>query len=261
MRVPQQPGVLLTARRPAEEAALERLAADVRAEHPLRAVGTAFLETDPPTVFEGLRRLARECARVAVIPAFPGPGGVIPPALDAALAVAATCLPATRIRVAPPLGAEPELLPLARRCLTEMGATTSGDPGHTGIVVLGRGSRDPDALAPLVALAWRLGRDLGAARADGAFQRAAPPSLETVIADQMATGVRRILVFPHALLPDALRDHARDRIAGIRMRHPGLEVGLCEPPGSCPDVRAWIARRLETVETTPFHAGDPPWSS
>ncbi|SCY34959.1 hypothetical protein [Thiohalorhabdus denitrificans] len=49
MRFPQPSGVLLTAQSPAEEAALDGLAADVRADHPFRAVGTAPSQPgDPP---------------------------------------------------------------------------------------------------------------------------------------------------------------------------------------------------------------------
>lgn len=121
------------------------------------------------------------------------------------------------------------------------------------ILLLGHGSRDPDGVRELCALAAavRGAAPGGRAVALGVLEFAQPgvPAIGVAIDQAVAAGARRILAVPLLLVPAS---HARvdvpAQIARARERHPHLDLRLAPPLGPHPSLLAIAEERLATLD-------------
>ncbi|HEX5367283.1 MAG TPA: CbiX/SirB N-terminal domain-containing protein [Acidimicrobiales bacterium] len=201
----------------------------VEARLPGRRVDAGFLELADPPVDEVVDRLvAAGSEDVVAVPYVLFGAGHLKDDGPAVLARARHRHPHVRFRLARDLGTHPAVLDVAEERARAALALLPGD-GPTAVVLVGRGSTDPEACAEMVKLARLLGegRDLGAVEA--AFQAMARPSVPEALERSRLLGARRVAVVPLFLFPGVLVD----RIAGA--------------------ARAWADGRPETAVTV----GDP----
>ena len=100
-------------REPEAAAALEKLAAELRALRPGLRVYVAHLEQAPPSIAEALAACAADgVSELFVHPLFLAPGRHAARDLPRALAAAAATHPGLRVRVTPALGSAPGIAAL-----------------------------------------------------------------------------------------------------------------------------------------------------
>jgi len=105
-------------------------------------------------------------------------------------------------------------------------------PADRGIVLFAHGSRDPLWRLPIEAVATRIGRLEPDALVRCAYLEICTPSLQEAAADLIASGARRLRIFPLFL---GVGKHAREDlpllIEEIRAAHPDVPIELLPAAG------------------------------
>ena len=142
-----------------------------------------------------------------------------------------------------PLGPHPLLLDtLAARADEAL----DGEPREgTAVVLVGRGSTDPDANAEVHKVARLLWEGRGYDFVETAFVSLAWPSVSEALERARRLGARRVVVAPYFLFPGVLPDRVAHQAAEYAEEHPGLDVRTAAVIGDCDALALVVAERYE----------------
>ncbi|MDP9375292.1 MAG: sirohydrochlorin chelatase [Chloroflexota bacterium] len=225
-----------------------RFAREVAAHWPDRRVEPCFLELADPPVLPALEAVIAGGARdIVVAPAFLLGAGHIKNDLPAAIDVTRARFPGVTIRYSAPLGVEPRVLRVLDERIAAVGASAV-PPEDTAILLVGRGTSDPDANADL----YKLGRLLWEGgpwwNVECAFCGLARPSLPEGLARCAALGARRIVVAPLFLFTGVLVERIRQQVREQAARYPDVELAVASHLGGNPLLGELLAQRVREAE-------------
>jgi sirohydrochlorin cobaltochelatase len=247
-------------RDPEAVAEFELAAAALRPRLPEFDFATGYLEFARPTIRDGLALLAgRGARRILAIPGMLFAATHVKNDLPWEMNSFIAENPAIDLRLGRDLGIDPKLLQAAADRIAA--AADSRIPlSETLLVVVGRGTNDPDANSNISKLARMLWEGMGLGWAEVAFSGVAHPRVDAALMRSAALGFRRIVVFPYflftgvlvkriyaqtdtvaALFPEIefvkalyLRDHEgvlatfRDRVVELGDGQPAMNCQLCK---------------------------------
>ena len=219
----------------------------VRVAVPDRLVGGGFLELAEPPIDLAVDDLVTQGATdVVAVPYVLFGAGHLKDDGPAVLARARHRHPAVRFRLARDLGIHAALLDTAE----ERARTTVGEPDRTtAVVVVGRGSTDPDACADHVKLVRLLADGRGLGLVEPAFVGMSQPSIEEALERCRRLGAERIAVVPLFLFTGVLVGRIAERATSWAADHPGIDVVTGEHLGADPRLAAVVAERhREAIE-------------
>ncbi len=134
------------------------------------------------------------------------------------------------------------------------------EDNRTAILLLGHGSRVPEANQVLHAVAEMVRGRMGCDIVEVAFREQHAPDIQKGIDACVARGARRILLVPYFLFAGAhvLEDLPGEIEEGAR-RHPDLEMALTEPLGLHPKLGDIVCQRIrESLSRRGWSAGFVP---
>ncbi|MBO2445795.1 sirohydrochlorin chelatase [Actinomadura barringtoniae] len=223
-------------------------------------VAGGFIELSPPPLTEAVAALYasghRHLAAVPLVLVGAGHGkGDIPGAMAREL----VRHPGLSYNYGRPLGPHPTLLRLlAERLTTALEADIPhprpAGSGGTAVLLVGRGSTDPDANAEVHKVARLLWEGRGAsgpeqgpglATVETAFISLARPSVAEGLERCRLLGAQRIIVLPYFLFSGVLPDRVVAEAAAYAGSHPGLDVRCAEVIGDCDGLADLVAERYE----------------
>ena len=135
-----------------------------------------------------------------------------------------------------PLGPHPVLLDLLSQRIAG-----PGEP--PAVLVVGRGSTDPDANADVVKTARLLWEGRDYPLTETAFVSLARPSVPEGLDRCLALGARRIVVARYFLFPGVLPDRVAGQAAAWAAAHPGTEVRVSDVIGDCDELAGLVWER------------------
>ncbi len=167
-----------------------------------RPVEACFLEFADPPIVDGIRTSIKNGATsIVALPLFLGPAGHQKNDVPAVINWARKEWPEISFHYGTPLGAQHHLIQaLAERAEETVATATSDVPrSDTAVVVLGRGSRDPDSNSEVAKLARLLyeGRDFGLM--EHAFYALSTPTVTEIVQKCARVGAKRVVLLPHLL--------------------------------------------------------------
>jgi sirohydrochlorin ferrochelatase len=224
-----------------------RLAAELQRIAPALDVGCGFIELAEPDLDTGFDALvARGAGSVVAVPLVLLGASHLKADGPDAMARARRRHPGVHFAYARALGIHPALLALAETRVRE--AVAPADPARTHVVLVGRGSSDPDANADLYKVARLLWDGRGFAGVEPAFVSLAPPSVPEALERCRRLGARRIAVVPYFLFTGVLVQRigaqARAWATGT-----GVDVVVGRHLGAVePVARLVLERRREALE-------------
>ncbi len=227
------PALLIAGHGTRDEAGAEAFRDFVRElgrRHPELPVAGGFIELSPPPLGEAVTELVeRGVKRFAAVPLMLVSAGHAKGDIPAALTREKERHPGISYTYGRPLGPHPALLRVLERRLDEALALgeTSGTPGDRAdvtVLLVGRGSTDPDANAEVLKAARLLWEGRGCAGVETAFVSLAAPDVPSGLDRCVKLGARRIVVLPYFLFTGILPDRVRSQTQGWAAAHPDVEV-------------------------------------
>ncbi len=252
---PGRPGLVVLGhgsrdpRAAAEFGALLELVRVAAGDQPVRG---GFLELAEPSIDDAVDALVADGATdVVAVPYVLFGAGHLKDDGPAVLDRARRRHPTVRFRLARDLGVHPAVLDAAEDRAREArlpGAAptaTDASPGTAtdAVVVIGRGSTDPDACAEAVKLVRLLGDGRGLGLVEPAFQAMTTPSLEDALERCRLLGAARVTVLPLFLFTGVLVERIGERAAAWADDHAGVAVTVAGHLGVDPRLAALVVER------------------
>jgi sirohydrochlorin cobaltochelatase len=154
-----------------------------------------------------------------------------------------------RFRLARDLGTHPAVLDVAEeRARAALARLPDGD-ASTAVVLVGRGSTDPDACAEMVKFARLLGDGRGLGLVEAAFVGMTRPSVSEALDRCRRLGARRVAVVPLFLFPGVLVDRIGEQAAAFAAEHREVTVAVGDPLGPHPRLADLVVERFGEPQT------------
>jgi sirohydrochlorin cobaltochelatase len=203
----------------------EEAAAALRArlEHlaPENDFATGYLEFARPTIGEGLAALtARGARRIFAIPGMLFAASHVKNDLPWEMNSFIAANPGIEVLLGRDLGIEPKLLEAASERLA---ASVPEGRSDTILLVVGRGTNDPDANSNIAKVARMLWEGMGFGWAEAAFSGVAHPRVDAALERCARLGFRRIVVFPYFLFTGILVKRIYAQTDEVAARFPDIE--------------------------------------
>jgi sirohydrochlorin cobaltochelatase len=186
---------------------------------------TGYLEFAKPTIGEGLAALtARGARRILAIPGMLFAASHVKNDLPWEMNSFIADNPGIDVRLGRDLGIEPKLLEAAaERIAASVPDERPGGRSETLLVVVGRGTNDPDANSNIAKIARMLWEGLGFGWAETAFSGVAHPRVDAALDRAARLGFRRIVVFPYFLFTGVLVKRIYAETDAAAARYPEID--------------------------------------
>jgi sirohydrochlorin cobaltochelatase len=218
----------------------------LRARHgaPFPAAAGGFIELSDPPVTESVGELVADghhhLVAVPLVLTAAGHGkGDIP----AALLREQVRHPGMTYTYGRPLGPHPALLHIMEQRIDD--ALNGLDRASTHVLLVGRGSTDPDANAEIAKVARLLWEGRGYASVEFAFISLAEPSVPAGLERLRRLGAERIVVAPYFLFAGVLPDRIVVQSAEFAAHDPDLAVRVAEVVGDCGELADLVLERYQ----------------
>lgn len=188
-------------------------------------VEPCFVELATPLVPESLDRcVALGARRVIALPVILLAAGHVKVELPHALDEARTRHPGVEFLYGRPLGLDPLVLEIVHERLAEVEQHAAWPVEDTAVLVVGRGSSDPDANSDLYKLARLLWESRRYPWVEACFVGVTQPSVPEGLRRCRALGARRILVVPYFLFTGVLIPRLHRLVDEFVAAHAGVDV-------------------------------------
>ncbi|MET8980266.1 sirohydrochlorin chelatase [Streptomyces sp. NPDC004539] len=217
---------------------------------PRLPVAGGFIELSPPPLGDAVAELVEQgVRRFAAVPLMLVSAGHAKGDIPAALAREKERHPGISYTYGRPLGPHPALLSVLERRVEEAlggsSARTPEDRADVMVLLVGRGSTDPDANAEVYKAARLLWEGRGYAGVETAFVSLAAPDVPSGLDRCVKLGARRIVVLPYFLFTGILPDRVRQQTEGWAAAHPEAEVFSADVIGPEPELLDLVMERYE----------------
>jgi cobalt/nickel transport system ATP-binding protein len=224
-----------------------RFAQVLRDEAPDLRVGCGFIELAEPDLDTAIDELVeRGATSVGAVPLVLLGAGHMKNDGPAALDRGRRRHPHVTFSYGRSLDIHPDVLAVAdERIRQTIGAE---DPAEWAVVLVSRGSSDPDANADLHKVARLLWDSRGTAMVEPAFVSLAPPSVPEAMDRCRRLGAKRIAVVPYFLFTGVLVDRIGEQASAWAAGHPDFEVRVGPHLGADPRIaRLVVDRHREAI--------------
>lgn len=205
-------------------------------------VGCGFIELAEPDLDTAVDKLVADGAsHVVAVPLVLLGAGHMKNDGPAALARGRLRHPGVRFDYGRELGVHPSVLAVAEERIKK--AIGDADPATTGVVVVSRGSSDPDANSDLYKVARLLQDSRGLAMVEPAFVSLAPPDVPTAMERARRLGAQRIVVVPYFLFTGVLVDRIGEQARAWAAEHPDVPVTVGAHLGPDPRIADLVLER------------------
>ena len=181
-----------------------------------------FLEFARPVIREGLEALVRRGnRRILAVPGMLFAAGHVKNDVPSEINEFAHAHPGIDIRLGRDLAIDARLLQAARERIESV----LGDDvprADTLLMVVGRGTNDPDANSNISKVARMLWEGMGFGWAETCYSGVAHPRVDAGLECAARLGFRRIVVFPYFLFTGVLVRRIYDRTDRVAAAHPGI---------------------------------------
>jgi sirohydrochlorin cobaltochelatase len=207
-------------------------------------VDGGFIELSSPTVHDAWAALAaRGHRRMAAVPLVLVAAGHAKGDIPAALEREVRRDPATDYVFGRPLGPHPVLQEILVERITAALATAR--PDETAVLLVGRGSTDPDANAEVCKVARLLQEGRPYTFVEPAFVSLARPDVPAGLARCRALGARRVVVAPYFLFDGVLPRRVVEQASAFAAAHPDVEVVVAAHLGDSDALADLVFERYE----------------
>jgi sirohydrochlorin cobaltochelatase len=195
----------------------------VRRRNPSLTVEGGFIELSRPPISECVDRLAEGGARnIAAVPLMLLAAGHAKDDIPATLVREKMDHPEVGFTYGRALGIRPELLELMEERISAV--VPEVEKAETAVLIVGRGSSDPDANSDLCKIARLFYEGRPYPAVESAYVSMTPPDVADGLDRCLKLGAKRVVVFSYFLFTGILEERICDQSEMFAAAHPGLEV-------------------------------------
>jgi sirohydrochlorin cobaltochelatase len=199
----------------------ELLGAALRPRFPDYEFATGYLEFARPNIRDGLAELvARGAKRIYAVPGMLLAASHVKNDLPWEMNSFIAEHPGVDVRLGRDLAIDVKLINAAA---DRIAAAAPGDRSDSLLVVVGRGTNDPDANSNIAKIARMLWEGLGFGWAEAAFSGVADPRVGPALERAARLGFRRVVVFPYFLFTGVLVKRIYAATDEAVRQHEGIE--------------------------------------
>ncbi len=199
------------------------LVALVRERNPELAVEGGFIELSRPPLSECVERLSRGGARrIAAVPLMLLAAGHAKDDVPATLVREKMQHPEVEFRYGRALGIRPELLSLMDERICA--AVPEEEREETAVLIVGRGSSDPDANSDLAKISRLFYEGRPYPMVETAYVSLSPPNVAEGLERCRRLGARRVVVFSYFLFTGVLEERIRRQSEEFATENPEMAV-------------------------------------
>jgi sirohydrochlorin cobaltochelatase len=182
---------------------------------------TGYLEFARPTIQEGLGQLmARGARQILAVPGMLFAASHVKNDLPWEMNSFMAEHPGIEVRLGRDLAIDAKLLTAAAE---RIAAAVPGERADTVLVVVGRGTNDPDANSNIAKITRMLWEGMGFGWAETAYSGVAHPRVDAALDRAARLGFRRIVVFPYFLFTGVLVKRIYAQTDDAAVRFPAIE--------------------------------------
>lgn len=213
-------------------------------------IETCFLEFEAPTMIEGLTTcVKRGATQVAVIPMMLFAAGHSKIHIPAAIDQVKALYPHVQFIYGRPIGIHDEVFRILTARLAETGFDPDTVSDDTAVLIVGRGSSDPDANSDVCKLSRMLWERLQVKWVETCFIGVTQPSVEEGIERCLALGAKKVIMIPYLLFTGILMKRMEDKLAHFRSTYTDREFVMTEYIGFHPGLQTvFLDRVTETLQ-------------
>jgi len=231
------------------------LALHLRQRLPQYDVESGFLEFARPVLREGFDKLTeRGAERILALPAMLFAAGHVKNDLPSEVNAFAADHPELEVNYGRELAVDLKLLRVAseRIAAAEQASTRKISRAETLLMVVGRGTNDPDANSNISKVARMLWEGMGFGWAEASYSGVASPLVDAGLDHAAKLGYKRIIVFPYFLFTGILVKRIYDWTDEAAAKYPDVEFLKAAYLRDHPLViDAFVERLNELVEGNP----------
>ena len=237
-------------RDPEAIAEFERAAEGLRPRLAEYDFAAGYLEFARPVIRDGLAALVeRGARRIYAVPGMLFAASHVKNDLPWEMNSFAAANPGVEVRLARDLAIDAKLLNAASE---RIAAAAPDRRDETLLVVVGRGTNDPDANSNIAKIARMLWEGMGFAWAEAAFSGVAHPRVAAALRRSARLGFKRVVVFPYFLFTGVLVKRIYAETDAVAAEHPGIDFAKAAYLGDHPLVLDALAERVaELVQGDP----------
>ncbi|HXN07286.1 MAG TPA: sirohydrochlorin chelatase [Nitrospiria bacterium] len=226
---------------------------EMKRRHPQRRIEAAFVELAEPGMREVLLGYRQdETARVQVLPLLLFGAGHSKTEIPEVIREAREKSPGIVFQYGTPLGIHPSLFKIVQERVREAEEKAGPIPREkTAILLIGRGSSDPDAngdMHKVARLFWEQNRY---GWVETCFIGVTLPNLPEGIRRCAALGAKRIIALPYFIFTGVLIKRIQDLVSEQRKKYPEAEILQGNHMGKDPLLMELIEERFEAMSQGP----------
>lgn len=200
----------------------EELVEITRGRNPELPVEGGFIELSRPPISECVERLAEGSRRISAVPLMLFAAGHAKDDIPATLVREKMSHPNLNFQYGRALGIRPELLELMDERISAV--VSEEEKEETAVLVVGRGSSDPDANSDLSKVARLFWEGRPYPLVEGAYISMTPPTVADGLERCRKLGARRIVVFSYFLFTGVLEERIREQMEAFAVENADLDI-------------------------------------
>jgi len=231
-------------RDPAANVEFEALVACYQEQRSEFQVSHGYVELTEPLLTRALSDAAKSADRVVVFPLFLFSAGHVKNDIPLALAKARRAFPQIRFEAARALGVHPTMAELAVERAESGVALTDEAAGQTALVLVGRGTSDPDANGDFYKMARLIGERRKYSMVAPCFSGVRRPLFSETLELSARSRPQRLLVVPYLLFTGRIIEKLRTQVQEFSRSYPWIKTELASPLGADPKLFQVIDERI-----------------
>ncbi len=214
---------------------------------PAENIRHAYVELAKPVLDEVLDEIGSDNDEIIILPLFLFAAGHVKNDIPLMVNAARSQFPMTTFHVACPVGVHPNMVRMiAKRCGKTLGA---GAKEETAVLVVGRGSSDPDANSDFCKLVRLFEETCGYGRVAYSYVGIVKPNVEEVLERLVREQVKSIVVQPYLLFSGRLIQKLEEMVSRYTKLYPWIQMKIASTMGEDPLIFDLLQERMADAYT------------
>ncbi|MEK3936134.1 sirohydrochlorin chelatase [Sporosarcina sp. FSL W7-1349] len=207
-------------------------------------IETCYLEFAQPDISRGIDRcIERGATSVSLVPMMFLAAGHSKLHIPAAIDEAKVKYPTVTFNYGRPVGIHNRIIDMLENCLREQGLTNETEDAI--ILLIGRGSSDPDANSDLYKIGRLLSERFDHLTVESAFIGVTKPTVEDGVARAVTLGAKQVFLVPYLFFTGVLMNRMHDKLAALKEQYPAHQLQMTDYFGFRDEVKDVFQDRVE----------------